>query len=199
MKTTKYTSLLGVGILSAGLMGIAAPVLADDDDRREGRREVKQERKEAKKARKEVKEARKEVRKADTREERREAREDLREARKEYREERRDVRQERRENRRENRNDNWRYNNGRYNNRNNGNYNNGRYNNYNRFRTLEGVVTNDLSGNGFIMRTGNGYNVRVVVQGGEPNRLDERDRVRVYGTMNGNVFVARNLSILRDR
>ncbi|HEX8235243.1 MAG TPA: hypothetical protein VF600_04750 [Abditibacteriaceae bacterium] len=208
--------VLGVGLLSAGsLIGISQPASA------QSRAEVREERRDVKQARKEVRQERRDVAKADTRSERREEKQELRDAKQELRRERRDVRQERWEN-------SGRWNNGRYNEpqrdvNGDGVYDhkdayiigqrreqrgafNRRYN-YNRnsvvtrngYRTEEGIVVDDLSGNAFLLRTIDGQQLRVQVPGGEPNRISRGDRVRVYGFFNNGAFRAQSLTILRNR
>lgn len=95
------------------------------------------------------------------------------------------------------------------NNRPNYNYGNygGRYPSYNQGRpyrgnqssTIEGVVVQDLNGNGFLVRTNHGRQIRVIARGGEPRRISRGDVVRVYGFYAGNNFNAQNVSIIRNR
>jgi hypothetical protein len=67
------------------------------------------------------------------------------------------------------------------------------------FRTEEGIVVNDLSGNAFVLRTLDGQQLRVQVPGGEPTRISRGDRVRVHGFFSNGAFRAQNLTILRNR
>lgn len=109
----------------------------------------------------------------------------------------------------ENDNDDDDDNDGNDSNRNNSNRNNNNRNDTNRreYRTLEGVVTRDLSGNNFTIRTNNNQRVLVQLDQNEPNRLSEGDTVRVYGYFrdrnsddrrDNNVFHATSLNIVRD-
>jgi membrane protein implicated in regulation of membrane protease activity len=66
------------------------------------------------------------------------------------------------------------------------------------YRTIEGTVTNDRKGRNFTVRTLNGQWVQVRLTRDEPRRLDEGDRVRVYGYFQGNHFVGTSLSILTN-
>lgn len=70
---------------------------------------------------------------------------------------------------------------------------------YQRARTLQGVVLNDLDGNDFTIRTNAGRTVRVLVPSGEPSRLSRGDTVSVSGMYQGNTFSARSATILRNR
>ena len=185
MKNNTHKILLGLSMLGATtLIGFSTPASAKPN-------------KDVKEARKELKQARKEVRRADTPEERRDAREDLREERRDYREE---VR--------ENRNNNGRRPYGRpstgpgsFGYRPGSNYNRPTYNrpNTNNNRTLEGVVTRDLSGNDFLLRLYNGQTVRVYAVNGESGSISGGDTVRVTGTYSGSGFRANRISILNNR
>ncbi|HEX8237537.1 MAG TPA: hypothetical protein VF600_16385 [Abditibacteriaceae bacterium] len=212
--------MLGVALLGAGtLTGISQPASA------QSRADVREERRDVKEARKEVRQERRDVRRSDTREERRNEREDVRDAREDLREERQELRQERRGNDRWNGNRRYDYNRGYdhnrgydYNGRNDSNRRydyNGRNdygrndygrndygrNDYSRrdFRTLEGIVTQDLRGNEFQLRTTNGQTILVHVRGGEPNHISRGDRVRVYGFLESGFFTASNISFVRNR
>lgn len=66
-------------------------------------------------------------------------------------------------------------------------------------RTLSGVVTNDRSGNDFTIRADDGSRIRVRAVNGEPNRLNEGDRVRLYGHFQNDVFLANNINITDNR
>jgi hypothetical protein len=66
------------------------------------------------------------------------------------------------------------------------------------FQSVTGVVTNDLDGNDFILRTAGG-NLRVMMQSGEPGSLNQGDRVQVSGYYQNGTFQAQNLSFLRNR
>jgi hypothetical protein len=79
------------------------------------------------------------------------------------------------------------------------NYNQGDWNRGNRSSTLEGVVTQDLKGNSFIIRTNNGRQIRIIARGGESRRISRGDVVRVYGNYAGNSFNAQSVNILRNR
>lgn len=69
-----------------------------------------------------------------------------------------------------------------------------------RVRSLSGVVTRDLSGDRFEIRTDNGRVVRVNLrQEVEPGRLTRGDRVRVNGRFENGVFFADDLDILDNR
>lgn len=64
---------------------------------------------------------------------------------------------------------------------------------------LTGTITRDLSGNSFELRIDNGRVYRVTLaRYDEPRSLDRGDRVRVTGRLVNNVFVARDLELLRD-
>ena len=215
--------LLGAGLLSVtSVVGLSqvAPAEARDNGRRGNRGDVREERKDVKEARKDVRRERKDVRKADTPAERREAREDVRDARQDLRRERQDLRHDRRGNRQHGNNgygnnNDWRYRQDRRNDnygRNNGGYNGGyqyggpRYDNphydeniHGDMRTLEGTVTNDLSGNNFTLRLTNGQLLRVRSQIGEPSQLSRGDYVRVFGYSSNGIFYARGLRVLNNR
>jgi translation initiation factor IF-1 len=214
--------VLGVALLGAGaVIGISQPAFAQP------RADVREERRDVKEARKEVRKERLDVRRSDTRAERHDEREDVRDAREDLREERQELRQERRDNgswngnRRDDHhrgydyNRRYDYNRGYdYNRRDNYNrgydYNrrndygrrsdNGR-NDYNRrdFRTVEGIVSQDLRGKQFQLRTSNGQFMLVRIQGREPGRISRGDRVRVYGFFESGFFTASNVNVLRDR
>lgn len=94
------------------------------------------------------------------------------------------------------------YNNGGYNNGsgNNGNYNNGGYNN-GATRTINGVVTRDLSGRRFEIRADNGRRYVVNSSRPEPVRLTVGDRVQLQGRFDDRdrtAFFADNVRITRD-
>jgi len=67
--------------------------------------------------------------------------------------------------------------------------------------TLTGVVTNDLSGDQFLLRSDNGRTYRVVFHRNvdEPQGLSEGDRVRVRGHYDRDILVAHDVDILRNR
>ena len=65
--------------------------------------------------------------------------------------------------------------------------------------TLEGTVVSDGRGNGFTLRTANGQQFFVQVQGGETYGLNRGDVVRVFGKTNGNRFFALSMRILSNR
>ena len=65
--------------------------------------------------------------------------------------------------------------------------------------TLEGTVISDSRGNGFTLRTANGQQLVVQVQGGEPYGISRGDVVRVFGKVNGNHFNALSTRILTNR
>jgi len=67
-------------------------------------------------------------------------------------------------------------------------------------RALRGVVTRDLTGNIFEIRTDDGRTVRVRARNDEPTRLSRGDRVTVRGRYNQNrdEFVAHTVRIARD-
>ena len=86
----------------------------------------------------------------------------------------------------------------------------GRNNDTNRreFRTLEGVVTNDGSGNTFTIRTNNSQRILVELDENEPRGLNKGDTVRVSGYFrdrdsndrrDNNVFHANSVTILNNR
>jgi len=66
--------------------------------------------------------------------------------------------------------------------------------------TVYGVVTRDLGGNTFEVRTDDGRLVTVRARNGEPNRLTRGDRVVAQGRFNPerNVFVAETVRITRN-
>ncbi len=65
--------------------------------------------------------------------------------------------------------------------------------------TVEGTVVSDGRGNAFTLRTANGQQFFVQVQGGEPYGLSYGDTVRVFGATNGNRFFAKSMRILSNR
>ena len=65
--------------------------------------------------------------------------------------------------------------------------------------TVEGTVVSDGRGNGFTLRTANGQQFFVQVQGGEPYGLSYGDTVRVFGATSGNRFYAKSMRILANR
>ena len=229
MKLNTRKMLLGLSLLGAtSLVGFSAPAFADDDDDRKDRRKEwrKDRREDIKDARKDVKDARKDVRDADSREERRDAWEDLREEQRDLREERRENgrRPGYGNSSRPNYGNSSRPGYGRPNGYGRPTYgrpdynrptygrpgysygqpnwnrpNNGRPTYSNSTRTIEGVVTSDLRGNDFVIRTSSGQTVRVVALRGESGRIDRGDIVRVSGSFSGNTLNARTVSILRDR
>jgi len=71
---------------------------------------------------------------------------------------------------------------------------------HNNDQSLTGTVTRDLSGNNFEIRADNGHIYRVSLSRryDEPRSLDRGDRVRISGRVYNNVFVARDLELLRD-
>jgi hypothetical protein len=71
--------------------------------------------------------------------------------------------------------------------------------NYGYNSTLEGRVIKDLNNNGVRLRTSNGQEVRVTFANGEPRQLGTNDVIRVTGSYSGSTFVARNVSIIRNR
>jgi hypothetical protein len=99
-----------------------------------------------------------------------------------------------RPNNRDNRNRNDRNRNNRW----DKNKNNNRKNQNNNV-TLEGRVVQDLNGNGVILRTPNNRDVRVTFVNGEPNNVNKNDTIRVVGTNRGNTFVARSVTMIRNR
>jgi hypothetical protein len=196
MKNIKrHEALLGVGLLSAvTVFGVAQPTLAKPD------KEVKAARKDVKEARKELKQEKKDVAKADTRRERRQEYQDVKAARQNVQTQRQELKQERWENKSNRNNTNRRYD---YSRRNGYVPRNGYAprSDYTRrdFRTLDGVVTNDLRGRRFSLRTSAGRTTVVQLQGGEPNRLSRGDRIRVSGYFANGYFAATSLNILRNR
>lgn len=88
----------------------------------------------------------------------------------------------------------------RWNNGNQGGWNNGNQGGWNNSQTtLTGVVTRDLSGDYFELRTDSNRTIRVNVgRYDEPRSLDRGDRVRVTGYLRNGVFTARNIEFLRD-
>ena len=62
-----------------------------------------------------------------------------------------------------------------------------------------GVVTRDYSGRQFQMRADNGNLYLVQTQSAEPVRLSRGDRVEVRGRNDGEVFLARRVTILQNR
>jgi outer membrane murein-binding lipoprotein Lpp len=198
MRNTKQTGItFGIGMLGIGLVAGFTPQASADQ-----RAEVRQDRRQVRKAARNVEEQRRDVQRAQTPGQRAEQREQLRDARGDLRDEKQDLRQELQN--RNGYNSYYRYNgNTRYipNNRYNGNryIPNSRYNNASVYRTLDGIVTSDYRGNGFVLRTSNGQQLSVRVPGGEPRRVSRGDRVRVYGSYTGGVFHAQNLTIVRNR
>jgi len=78
-----------------------------------------------------------------------------------------------------------------------GNGNNGSNDNWR--NSITGVVTRDLAGKSFELRTDNGRTVRVNLgRYQEPRSLDRGDRVRVIGQYEGNFFRATDIEFLRD-
>jgi len=65
--------------------------------------------------------------------------------------------------------------------------------------TLEGRVSNDLKNNGVLLRTNNGRTVKVTFAAGEPKQLGTGDVIRVSGRYSGDSFVARTVTIIRNR
>lgn len=65
--------------------------------------------------------------------------------------------------------------------------------------TLEGTVISDFRGNGFTLRSNDGRQVFVQVQGGETYSVSRGDVVRVFGPVFGNRFNARSMRILVNR
>lgn len=65
--------------------------------------------------------------------------------------------------------------------------------------TVEGTVISDTRGNGFTLRTANGQQYFVQVQGGEAYGLSYGDTVRVFGATNGNRFYAKSMRITANR
>jgi len=79
--------------------------------------------------------------------------------------------------------------------------NNGGWGNNQQTTTLSGVVTRDLSGDSFELRTDTGRTVSVrLSRVDEPRSLDRGDRVRVTGRYNGNssTFRATDVQFIRD-
>ncbi len=194
--------LLGMALLGA-MTGASFSAPAQAKDKNKGRN------KDVKEARKDVEKARRDVRRADSPEERRDAREDLRD-------EQRDLREERRENRRGNgRGNGYRpgykspgatrpgYGYGRpgsgYNRPNYGRPNYNRPGNNNGQRSVEGVVTQDLDGNDFLIRASNGRIVRVLAFNGENGSISRGDTVRAFGSYSNSIFRASSVTILRNR
>lgn len=104
--------------------------------------------------------------------------------------------------RRDNDNDDY-YRNGEDRDRNypyNGGYNGGNSgrDGYGQRVTLSGIVTRDLKGDYFELRSDNGQVFRVLARNGEPTRLTTNDRVQLNGYFDNNVFVADNINFLRD-
>jgi predicted RNase H-like nuclease (RuvC/YqgF family) len=212
-RTKAFGILVGVGLLGAStLLSLSQPASAAP------RRNVKAARGDVKEARRDVKVATKQVR--EERQDLNRAQRNLRNAQQDLRKEQQDLRRvqsNRRDNNRRystnDRNARYRYNtNSRYqpNHRYSANrryVTNNRYNtdrryiNNNRrdFRTLDGIVTNDLRGDAFALRANNGRHLRVVVRGNEPRRISRGDRVRVHGYSDNGIFRAQSVSILRNR
>ena len=96
-------------------------------------------------------------------------------------------------------NDDYNYNNGNYNNG-NGNYDDGSdYGNVsNAMTTRTGVVTRDLQGDRFEMRTDNGENFVVDVRGNSSLFLQNGTRVRVVGIRNKNRIVRASVQVLSN-
>jgi translation initiation factor IF-1 len=61
-----------------------------------------------------------------------------------------------------------------------------------------GVVTRDGSGRDFSLRLDNNRTITVRAQNGEPVRLTRGDYVEVRGYFSGNIFLARDVRILRN-
>jgi hypothetical protein len=66
-------------------------------------------------------------------------------------------------------------------------------------RTISGVVTRDLSGDQFEMRSDSGRYFRVDARGDEPRHLSRGDRVNVYGRFDNGRFIAQDVRITRNR
>lgn len=84
----------------------------------------------------------------------------------------------------------------------NGGYNGGRPGgNYggNNATSLDGIVTNDLSGNDFLVRLSNGREIKVYAQRGEPGSVSRGDTVRVSGRYSGSTFLADRVTVVRNR
>jgi hypothetical protein len=80
-------------------------------------------------------------------------------------------------------------------------YDRDRYNrnDRNERRTIAGVVTRDLSGDQFEIRSDNGHYLRVDARGDEPRRLSRGDHVVVYGHFDNGRFIAQDVRITRNR
>jgi len=66
--------------------------------------------------------------------------------------------------------------------------------------TVSGVVTQDLHGREFRMRSADGREFRVIIDAGrEPRALSRNDRVTVNGYFNAGLFIANSLTITRNR
>lgn len=168
---------LAVGVLSVGFWGLALPATAAPDKGHDEKRELRD-------AKRDVRDERRDIYRADSP---RERREEIRE----YQDAKRDLREEKHDN-----HNGW---NG-CDNHNDWNNHNG-WNGYgqNQRRTLQGIVTQDLSGNDFTIRQGNGQSVRVVAVNGESGRISRGDTVRVYGAGSNGNFHAQSISIVRNR
>jgi hypothetical protein len=183
--------LLGVGILGlSSITGWVQPAEAATNETKA----VREARKDVLKAQKDVEKAQAKMRRADTRAERLKAQRELQQAQRTLTRERMQLRQEvvRANPTTANRP-----------------AANRRYSNYrpaannaarvNRARTLEGVVVDNVRGNGFILQPSNGQRIFVQVQGAEPRRLNRNDVVRVQGSFRNTTFMAREISFVRDR
>lgn len=200
----KHGILLGAGLLSATtLISFTSPASAQPRQRRD----VREAQKDLQEARRDVRRERQDVRQADTKRERQEAKAELRDAKRDLKDEKRDLRREQQQVR-----PGTTYRPG-YNVR-PGNvyrpgtvyrpgYNNrpvyGRPGAANAYRTLQGVVTDDTSGDDFNIRTTNGQIVRVFVPSGEPGAISRGDVVRVYGYYSNGAFQAASTTIVRNR
>lgn len=189
MRSTKLqSSMLAVGLLSAvNALGIVQPALA------QSRAQLREERRDVRQTRERVRDQRQDVREADSARERREEQAALARKQQKLRQEQAELQRAQQQRLQQQRVQQRRDYNGRY------NYNRNGFNTRSDFRTVEGIVVNDLSGNGFLLRTGGGQQLRVQVPGGEPNRISRGDRVRVYGFFNNGAFRAQNLTVLRNR
>jgi flagellar biosynthesis GTPase FlhF len=218
----KHGILLGAGLLGFGtVLGVVQPTLAQT------RADIREERKDVKQARKTVQAERKDVRKADTPQERRQETRQLTAAQLKLQREQQQLQRQRQQQQSQQQRlqqqrlqqQRWHqqrlqqqrlqqqrvqqqrlrqgYRQPVYQNRpayrNSGSYQK------RDFKTIEGVVTNDLAGNAFILRKDNGTNQRVQLRFGEPRRLSRGDRVRLYGFAEGDIFRAQNVTITKNR
>ena len=208
----RRTKALGI-LAGIGLLGVSTLLSPSQPASAAPRRSVKAAHSDVRKARRNVKVAARQVR--EERQDLNRAQRNLRNARQNLQAEQRDVRRVQSTRRDNNRrySTNHRYrptywkptyrysaNDRRY--RTNYRYNADRryyQNNRRDFRTLDGIVTNDLRGDAFALRANNGRHLRVVVRGNEPRRISRGDRVRVHGYSDNGIFRARSVNILRNR